>query len=347
MANKNVKKSKKLIAIDGGYSFFKICYYNEDGIINLDKVISATALLPEKPIDFSDDDVFQLGADYYCLGPNALSCPKEYILPLETFDDMKNIYCAWLSYIVNKYGNGFDSFDYVIIGLSLAFTDRSEELLSHIYENLNITKENYFILVPQGVSARLCYNLYSLNPLQPAKRGQVKMENYVLADLGFNTIDVALILGGSSSAAMKAGLEKTGVINCAYNLMDVVYKKYGFQIGLKQAQVIIDGSDGILLRRGREIDLTEEVRTIKKKYISDLLNLIENKFSEAIDSVSGILIVGGGANLIKDMMDDSDVVLEIEKHFSRNFIHIANLPEYYNVISYLKIGEKLIDEGKI
>lgn len=343
-----VKNKKKVIAaLDSGFSFQKISYYNEDNILQVDKIISATAKLPEKPLDFSDDDVFQLGPDFYCLGPNALSCPKDMILPLETFDDMKNVYCAWLSYIANKYGNGFDSFDHMIIGISLAFTDRADELLEHIYENLNINKDNYFVCVPQGVSARLCYNLYGLNPLQPAKKGQPKMENYILVDIGFNTVDISLILGGSSSAAMKAGFDKAGVINCAYQLVDCIYKKYGFQIGLKQAQVVIDGSDGILIRRGREIDLTDEVIRIKKKYFADLLNLIEDKIGDAIDNVSGILVVGGGANLIKDLMNDADVIAEVEKHFSKNFIKIPEMPEYYNVISYMKIGEKLLAEGKI
>ena len=342
-----IKSSKRLIALDSGMSFQKIAYYDENNILQVDKIISAIAKLPEKPIDFSDDDVFQLGADFYCIGPNALSCPKDLILPMETFDDLKAVYCAWISYVVNKYGDGFNSFDHVIIGLSLAFTDRADELLEHIYETLNIDKENYFILTPQGSSARLCYNLYGLNPLQPAKRGQLRMENYVLVDIGFLTIDIALVLGGSSSAAIKVGIDKAGVINCAYQLVDVIFKKYGFQIGLKQAQVLVDGSDGILVRRGRELDLSDEVLKIKKKYISNLLNFIEDKIGDAIDSVSGILVVGGGANLIKNLMNEPDVIEDIEKHFSRNFIKIAEMPEYYNVISYIKIGEKLIEEGKI
>lgn len=336
-----------LIAIDYGYSFVKISYYNSDNILQVDKIISATAKLPEKPMDFNDDDVFQLGPDFYILGPTALSCPKSYLLPLESFDDMKNTYCAWLSYIANKYGNGFDSFEHIIIGLSLAFSEKTDELLEYLYENLNINKENFFICVPQGLSAKLCYSSYGLNPLQPAKRGQVKMQDYIICDLGFNSVDVALILGGSSSAGMKLGVAKAGVINCAYKLLDTIYSKYGFQISLKQAQVLVDGSDGILERRGVIWDLSKEVVEIKKNYIINLLNFIENKIGESIDTVSGILIVGGGANLIKDYINDPDIEKEIEKHFSKNFIKIPDLPEYYNVISYLKIGEKLIEEKKI
>lgn len=343
------EKRKRLIAIDQGFHKNKVAYYDEYGTLQLDRIISSIAHLPEKPVDFSDDDVFSLNGEWYCVGPTALSCPKELILPLETFEDLKATYAPWLSYIVNKYGNGFDSFDHVILGLSLAYSDRADELLEHLYSTLSIDSDtNYFIVTGQSYASKICYKLFNLNPLQPAKRGQVKMENYLIIDIGGFTIDCTLVLGSSSSAALKLGFEKTGVINCAYSLIDTIYQKYGFQIGLRQAQLIVDEGKGILTRRGREIDLSDDVLKIKKQYITNVLNLIEEKLGSSIDSnIEGILLIGGGANLIKDLLDDPEVTEEISKHFSLNFIRIPEAPDYYNVISYMKLGERLIEEGKI
>lgn len=340
-------KKKKYISLDVGFHACKVCYIDEDGLMQVDKFPSAVCKLPNpaEVDDTNNGQVFQIGPDWWAVAETALKCPKDLLMPLSTFEDMLAVYVPICSYVANKYGNGFDSFDYFIIGVSLAFQDKVNSLLNHLMTSLNLTEDKvgYFMCLPQGVSAKYCYFQYGLNPGSKTEKSKVKMSDFLIVDFGGETLDISLVLEGSSSTGIKLGIDGVGCNNIAFGVVDYVYKTYGFQISFKTAQVIVEG-DNILTRRGREIDLSDIIKTLKKKYIRDILNLLDEKCGEILNSISGILIVGGGAMIFKELYDDPDVEKEIEKHFSKNFIKIPEMPEYYNAISYLKIGEKLINE---
>ena len=56
-----------------------------------------------------------------------------------------------------------DSFDHVIIGLSLAFSDKADDLLTYLYDTLMIERDNYFYVLPQALSCKLGYSLKGLD----------------------------------------------------------------------------------------------------------------------------------------------------------------------------------------
>lgn len=340
-------KKKKYISLDVGFHACKVCYIDEDGLMQVDKFPSAVCKLPNpaEVDDTNNGQVFQIGPDWWAVAETALKCPKDLLMPLTTFEDMLAVYVPICSYVANKYGNGFDSFDNFIIGVSITFQDKVNSLLNHLMTSLNFSdeKDGYFICLPQGVSAKYCYFQYGLNPGSKTEKSKVRMSDFLIVDFGGETLDLSLVLQGSSSTGIKLGIDGVGCNNIAFKVVDYIYKTYGFQISFKTAQVIVEG-DNILTRRGREIDLKDVIKTLKKNYIRDILNLIDEKCGEILNSISGMLIVGGGAMIFKELYDDPDVEKEIEKHFSKNFIKIPEMPEYYNAISYLKIGEKILNE---
>ena len=116
------KKKQRLLSIDLGYSSVKICRYNEDGVLTLEKEISAIAKI-DNPLVTDDDVIFNLAGDYYLLGPNALMAPRSCFLNLEKYEDLKQAYPAFISSIVKRLG-GFENFDKIAIGLSLAYKDK-------------------------------------------------------------------------------------------------------------------------------------------------------------------------------------------------------------------------------
>ena len=345
---KDNKKKLRTIALDYGFNSIKVTYLDEDGLMQVDKFPSAVCKL-QNPAEADDDNnngqVFQIGPDWWAVAETALKCPKDLLMPLTTFDDMLATYVPVCSYVANKYGNGFESFDNFIIGISLAYQSRANDLLEHLMTSLNFTddKDGYFMCLPQGVSAKYCYFQYGLNPSSKTEMSKVRMSDFLICDIGGNTIDLSLIIEGSSSTGIKLGIPEVGGNTIAFNLCQYIYKNFGFQISLKTAQVLVEG-DNVLTRRGREIDLRNVIRNFKKEYIKNVLNLLDEKYGEVLNSVSGILLVGGGAMIFKELYDDPDVEKEVDKHFSKNFIKIPEMPEYYNAISYLKIGEKLLNE---
>lgn len=328
----------KLLAIDLGYSSVKVAFYNEEGVIKLDKYISATAKL-DNPIEVDDDSMFKLGAEYFVLGTPALKVPRSFLMPLETFDDLKAVYPVWISYLLKKYGD----VDHVIIGLSMQFSDKTDELLNHLYDVLLIQRDNYFMCFPQGLSCKFIYAEAGLNTRESSKKNDFRMNSYLVLDGGYLTCDIASVINGNASAGSAIGIAGTGVICISYDVVDYLYKEYNMQISLKEAQVIVD-SDGIFTKRGRKYDISEKVKEFTKKYIKNVLDMLESKFSENLDSAEGILVCGGLAYFFRKYIEDPDIVKEIEKHFPVSYISLPEVDsEYYNVQSYLKGAEKMLN----
>lgn len=330
----------RLLAIDLGYSSVKVAYYNEDGVLQFDKYISAVAKLPEKPMETDNDVLFQLGTDYYVLGPSALKVSRNVLLNLETFEDMKTAYPVWVSYLLKKYGK----FDKVIIGLSMAFTDRADELLKYLYDTLMIREENFFICLPQGLSCKVGYTEFGNDIREVTTKNDVRLRNYLILDGGFLTLDVSQVINGSASAGSTIGVPDTGVICIARDVMNYLFKEFQIRVSPFEAKTIID-NNGEFVRRGKTFNISEKIEEFTKNYLVNVLKFLEEKFGDSIDTLDGILVCGGLAYFFKRYITDPFLIEEIEKHFSINFLHFPTSDcEYYNCVSYLKIVENKLKE---
>lgn len=334
-----------ILAIDLGFGSVKVAFISPDsGELILDKYISATAKLDERPDDFDQDNTFQLQESYYVLGPQALKLPRNYLLPLSDFETLKAVTPVWISFLVNKYQRNLGiKFEKICIGLSLVYKDRAQEMLDYLSEVLMVSPD-MFICLPQGTAAKVALQEYGLS-LDPAKRTQFKFDSFVLEDLGSNTIDVALITGSMSSTASSLGLENQGVCKILFDIIDFVYKSTGVQIQPDEAKVILDS--GIFRRRGRNYDLSEQVKQFTIKYLIGILDLADSnpKLSSLIDNVQRIILIGGGAELWRKYLPE--IQKEIEKRgYPSNFWVIPEKnSEYFNAISYLLIGNKIMNSN--
>lgn len=331
-----------ILAIDLGFGSVKVAFISpESGELILDKYISATAKLEEKPDDLDQDNAFQLAENYYVLGAQALKLPRQYLMPLCDYETLKVVTPIWINFLVNKYQRNLGiTFEKVCIGLSLAYKDKANDLLEYLGEVLMLPKETFFCL-PQGTAAKVALEEYGLS-LDPAKRTQFKFDSFVLEDIGSNTIDIALITGSMSSTASSIGLENQGVCKILFDIIDYIYKSAGVQITPDEAKVVLD--TGIFRRRGRNYDLSEQVKLFSIKYLIGILDLVDTnqKISELIDNVQRIILIGGGAQLWKKYYQE--LIPEIEKRgYPTNFwVTPEKDAEYFNAISYLLIGKKII-----
>jgi len=336
--------SPKLLAIDIGYSSVKVARHDSAGLIQFDKFINAVAKI-DNPLEIDDDIMFNLLDKTYVLGPAALKVSREFILDMKTYEDLKTVTPVWISYLLRKYSDV--RYDKVIIGLSLAFQDMADDLLSYIKETLLIEDDNYFMLLPQGVAAKESYQQFGmdLGNMESTKSNTTKLRNYLIVDGGFETLDFACVVEGKASTGAAIGIKDSGVIRICHAICDHVFKTYGFQISLKEAQTVMD--TGHLIKRGRDFDLTEVVNDLSKQYIAYVLNLLEEKYGAYLDQSNGVLVLGGLGYFFEKFKNDSYVIAEIEKHMDRNFIHWTPVySEFYNAISFLKLGEKLCAAGK-
>lgn len=330
-------KGVRLLAIDVGYSSVKVAYYNEEGVLQFDKYISAIAKI-DNPLEADNDVMFRLGVDYYIIGSPALKVPRSALLNLETFDDLKQAYPVFVSYLLETYGK--DKFDAVAIGLSMAFQDRAAELLQHLRDTLLIEKDNYFMCFPQGLSCKKVYSEIGLDIRETTKHNDQRMRNYLILDGGFLTCDICNVAAGKAAAGNTIGIPNTGIICITYDIVDYLFKQYQMKASLKEAQAILD-SGGVFVRRGKTYDISEKIDEFTKRYLAKVLNLLEDRFSEAIDVVEGILVLGGLAYFFQKYISDPEFIEEVEKHFPTSFIHYPPVDsEYFNAYSYLKLAEQ-------
>lgn len=334
----------RLLAIDLGYSNVKIAYYNESGVLQFDKYISAIAKI-ENPMEADDDVMFRLGVDYFILGTAALKIPRSLLLSLENFDDLKIAYPVWVSYLLKKYG-GIGNFDKVVIGLSMAFSDKANELLNYLYESLMIDIPDYFICLPQGLSCKLAYSECGLDIRETSKHNDFRMRNYLILDGGYLTCDICNVANGTASAGAAVGIPNTGIINISYDVIDYLFKNFEMKVSVKEAQTIVD-NQGKFVRRGKEYNIGPKIDEFTKNYLNNVLKLLEDKFGEAIDAVEGVLVCGGLSYFFKKYLNDPDMVKEIEKHFPVSFLHFPVVDsEYFNAYSYLRIVQKMLDKDE-
>lgn len=331
---------KKYLAIDLGYSNVKVSYYNETGVLQFDKYISAVAKV-DNPMEIDDDVMFTLGVDTYILGTPALKVPRSSLLKLETFEDMKDAYPVWVSYLLKKYG-GIEKFDKVIIGLSMAFTDRADELLKHLYDVLMIQNDEFFVCLPQGLSCKLAYSECGLDIREKSKQQSSRLRNFLILDGGFLTCDICTVAAGKASSGGAIGIPDTGVIRIAHSIQDLLWTEYQIKISVKEAQVILN--DGKFTKRGKEYDISDKIDYFTKCYLDSVLTLLEEKFSESLDAVDGILVCGGLAYFFQKYINDPEMVKAIERHFPTSFLVFPEADsEFYNVYSYLKYAENHIN----
>lgn len=337
----------KLLAIDLGYSSVKVAYYNETGALQFDKFISAIAKIQD-PMEADDDVMFRLGPDFYILGTPALKVPRSSLLPLNDFESMKVAYPVWISYLLTKYEREGEKFDKVVIGLSLAFKDKTDELLTYLNETLGKNREdNYFICLPQGLSCKLAYSECGLDIRESSKHNDFKMKNYLILDGGFLTCDICNVANGTASAGAAVGIPDTGLITVSYCVIDYLRNEYNMEVSLKEAQTIVD-DNGRFVRRGRKYDIGPKIDEFSKVYLLKVLDLLENRFGEAIDAVDGILVCGGLSYFFKKYLADEKFAKVVEdKHFPTSFLHFPSTDsEYFNAFSYLRIAQNVLGEEK-
>ena len=329
--------NKRILAIDLGYSSVKVAYFNEEGVLQFDKYISAIAKI-ENPLEADNDIMFKLGVDYFIIGTPALKVPRSLLLNLETFEDLKTAYPVFISYLLEKYGK--DKFDVVAIGLSMAFQDKADELLQYLYDTLLIEKDDYFMCFPQGLSCKKVYSEIGLDIRETTRHNDQRMRNYLILDGGFLTCDICNVAAGKASAGSAVGIPNTGVISIVYEVIDYLFKQYQMKTSIKEAQAILD-NDGVFVRRGKTYDIGDKIAEFTKTYLGKVLNLLEERFAEAIDVVEGVLVLGGLAYFFQKYINDPDMINEIEKHFPVSFIHFPPVDsEFFNAYSYLKLAEQ-------
>lgn len=335
----------KILAIDLGFGSTKVAYTDPvTKELVLEKFISSVAKLEEAPDDCDNENVFQLQESYYALAADALKLPKRYLLPLNDYESLKTVTPIWTDYLLHRYAKRGITFDKVAIGLSLAYKDKADDLLDYLKDVLMLEKD-FFICLPQGVAAKVALQEYGLS-LDPANRTAFKYDNYLLLDIGNNTLDSCLIISSMSTSSASIGLAGMGICRINYSIIDYIYKTTGISIDLQQAKVILENG-GQWRYKGRITDLSQQVHEFIINYFNEVVDLfdINPTLSELIENVQKIIVIGGGAELFRTYRSEVDQILGSKGYPTNFWVLPEKNGEYFNAIAYLLIGDKLFNQA--
>ncbi|MDK2792877.1 MAG: plasmid segregation protein ParM [Deferribacteres bacterium] len=306
-----------IIAIDIGYGRIKL--YN--GNI---KISYPSYLVKYTPSDINffttpdyievNDNKFYVGADAYTMGK---------LIPLigENFHGSEE-WKALLSYTLYMYfqeKGGYSDIDLLVLGLPLNQynEERKQKIKSVKSITASVNSQSFSvkikdtIVLPQGAGAVMLY--------------QDKYDSMAIIDIGYYTIDLALFLDGkfifSNSLSFNFGIHEL-----YKTVAKKISKKFNYHPDYKKIEEIVKTKKVRI--KGAEQKVDDIVDECKLNYCFDLVNMIKDEWENSQNEAEKMLFIGGGAEVIKDMLPDNPQFL------------VPDNPAFANAIGYMSYAKE-------
>jgi hypothetical protein len=322
--------NKNILALDLGYGSIKVAYRTSMGQLRYQKLITIIGTIEKnEALDIKDEHVYEYESKSYYIGPSALRLPSKQLINITDYKTFRSVSPIIISYYLDLIQSAENmKFDSIVVGLSVAHAGESADYLRYLEGKLNLK----VTVLPQGISSKFAIEKYGLDPTDESQATNVKATDYIGVDIGFNTIDVFSVIEGKSSVNASKGYESMGVTCVAEKLSKFVIQKHGIELSIQDYKNILE--IGSLYYRGQRINLSSEIHDLVVDYLIQIIDNIETDYSEAINKVDRIIMIGGGANLIKRYIDDTKFQAYITSKYSGDFLMIPKIPEFYNVLGY-------------
>jgi len=320
-----------ILAIDVGFGSTKVTYLDPANRLINRSYITGLAKKVDSGI-FKDENSVELdGVTYLCFD-RALVVPGNQQIQITDFDSL----CLATPIFIRKIEADLNmKFDAVVAGLSIAMVDQTDAYHQRIVTALGLPEDRVKVL-QQGVGGWYTYKMYGLDPYNPISQ-DVKMQNYLLIDIGHNTMDVISVLGGNLSEDTVAGITGAGTTWIAQKLMQYILKNYKVDITQANARELVQKR--LWNYRGVTVDLNPVINQIGIEYATYIVNTLESKFSDSMMNRQGLLFIGGSSLILNQFINEIPEVKQLfHNHFGDYFINIPNVTEYYNSIGYHLLG---------
>lgn len=313
---------KKVLGIDIGFGDVKIIYGTSDGNILKKFKFPSMVAVTSKSAYVSDSRIFDYKGYSYYIGDNAFSSPTENQIDITEYKNLEYFAPLLLGYALSEIN---EIPDIIVSGLSKAqiqFSGNFKKGLQLFAVNDKQYKfENVFVL-PQGAGSKLCIDKYGDN--FPHEQSEFSGKTtFVGIDIGFNTLDMFMVVDGKTSPTLFEGIENEGIMKIARLVADKVKTDHGRDVTLQEAKQII--SSGAYKLRGTVHNYSDFIKATKKEYLIGLLKLIENRYGKIVDKCDFISLSGGGSIIFKNTED--------------NFIKVPKTAhEFYNALGFFLFG---------
>lgn len=296
----------KILGIDIGYSYVK-CTFGEHNKeqSKMFKFPSVVGIV-ERNEYIKDGRALDFKEHSYYVGEEALSLPSENMIDITVYDKLEYYAPLFLCYAIKMIG---ETPDMIVTGLSKSQIQNSgyfkDALSEFIVNNIKYKFDSVFV-IPQGAGCKVCSDIYGLS-FDGQKTEFSSVQNYIGVDGGFNTIDIYRVINGKTSSSTFDGLENAGVMKIASQIAKLIKEKHNRNISLHEANEVI--TSGHYKLRSDDFDYTNEVLEIKKKYILDMLDIIENKYGKVLDKCECVYFSGGASRLFNSCVINGNKIV--------------------------------------
>lgn len=309
----------KILAVDTGFGDVKIVYGDHTKIVSMYKFPSTAAEVKLNSM-VKDDRVITYNDKSYYIGKDALHVQSSSIIDIDSYDKLEYFSPLFLYKTLNELQI---IPDIIVLGLSIAQINNSGHYKNNVEEFLHKSGINSTVyIVPQGLISKLAVDKWGTD-FPDFTKDYSKESSYVIADIGFNTLDIVHVVNGSASSNLVRGIENRGAVLIVNDLIVDIKERHNIELNISEAKEVL--STGVLKRRGVTYSVEDLIINSKVKYIDNLKVIIENEFGDILDKVDGLVIVGGGSYILNPG----------DKGFVRGPKQGA---EFYNALGYYQYG---------
>jgi len=284
---------------DLGFSSLKWVYGSEKG-----KIVSA----------------YRRGHEGLVVGEDALLASGSSYL--KTLEDLVHHYPAFVEEAATV--AGVEGRPSLVIGLPygawIAEKDKSAGVVTTLTKLFNATGWTDVKILPQGLGGVRLF----------LGREQVRPGNILAVDIGFNTVIFTMVDGESRSIIYGDTFYKRGVHQMATQLLLPTIRDLAPSRTFTPVEISYLIEQGYLQYGFDRHDIRGEIEVAAKAYVEDILRDIHGELQAHLGlkaSFETVLIFGGGATLIKEIISSKKVSIEI-----------LHDPEYANALGFAQIA---------
>lgn len=322
-----------ILGIDIGYGAVKIILTTENGeVLKKFKFPSLIGITKANQY-IKDNKIYNYKDHDYYVGDDASALPSDNLIDITEYKNLEFYAPVFLTYAINIMGIMPDA---IVTGLSKAQIQYSGYFKEAV-SNFTVNNQKYEFkntwVIPQGAGSKICIDTYGVD--FPNKQTDFTgNSSYIGCDIGFNTLDMFRVIDGKTSASVFEGIEHQGVMKIASKIAELINNKHQRVISLHEAMEILDNNCYKL--RGNTYNYSNDILEIKKQYIQELLELVEEKYGKILDKCDYIFLSGGGSAFFKSGFFNGINVLAPKSNY-----------EYYNAIGQAMFGQIQVKKGNV
>lgn len=322
---------EKIVSVDLGFGSTKIVIMENGVRVNTFKEMMS--IVPVRETELSkylnmktaiDDNAVEHDGKYYLVGGEALtlSNTSDSVFDVVDYESMRIASVLVLKKIL-KNKRLEDGMTALKVSLSMAYLNHSTDFKNHIVEQLGINP-NIITVVAQGAGAWYEIKTKGLNPMNSSSGGR-KINNALIADIGFNTADFIVVNNGVMQARLINAKEHSGLIKVADRIKEYVKETFNADISISKAREMIETK--VYRSMGVINKIDTKVNEFIYEYVDEIGELLHKEYDSILSAIDFLIIVGGFGEVVKTQKSIWN------KHFIDSFCLIPeDLSEYYNAI---------------